>query len=139
MYTIIAEQSFDSAHFLAGYIGKCSNIHGHRWRIIIEAGNENLVDDGQTRGMVTDFKKLKEDLKSLVDHLDHALIAEKGSLKEATIKAFSDEGFNLIFVSFRPTAENFARFFYEKMKENGYNVIKSTVYETPDNCATYSE
>ncbi|MEF2600873.1 MAG: 6-carboxytetrahydropterin synthase, partial [Fusobacterium mortiferum] len=33
MYTLISEASFDSAHFLSGYNGKCKNIHGHRWTI----------------------------------------------------------------------------------------------------------
>ena len=32
MYFLKTEQSFDSAHFLAGYHGKCANIHGHRWK-----------------------------------------------------------------------------------------------------------
>lgn len=139
MYTIISEQSFDSAHFLAGYIGKCSNIHGHRWRVIIEVGSNMLITDGQTRAMVTDFKELKSDLKQIADSLDHALIIEKGSLKETTVKALENEGFCLIFVDFRPTAENFAKYFYDKMKEKGYNTVKATVFETPDNCATYSE
>ena len=34
MYFLKTEQSFDSAHFLAGYHGKCANIHGHRWKVI---------------------------------------------------------------------------------------------------------
>ena len=29
MYYLKTEHSFDSAHFLAGYEGKCRNIHGH--------------------------------------------------------------------------------------------------------------
>lgn len=139
MYTIITEQSFDSAHFLAGYTGKCRNIHGHRWRVIIEVGSTSLAEDGQMRGMVTDFKEFKADLNEIVDFLDHALIVETGSLKESTVKAFDDEGFRLVFVDFRPTAENFAKYFYNKMKEKGYYVIKSTVFETPDNCASYCE
>ena len=36
MYILKTEASFDSAHFLAGYDGKCSNLHGHRWKIILE-------------------------------------------------------------------------------------------------------
>lgn len=139
MYTIISEQSFDSAHFLAGYIGKCSNIHGHRWRVIIEAGSDSTINDGQNRGMVTDFKELKSDLKQETENLDHALIIERGTLMETTVRALADEGFYLIFVDFRPTAENFAKYFYDLMKKKGYNVIKATVFETPENCATYSE
>ena len=112
MYKIRIEESFDSAHFLAGYEGKCSNLHGHRWRIVMEAKAETLYEDGQLRGMVTDFGDIRRDL---------------------------EEHFRLIEVPFRPTAENFSKFFYEKMTEKGYDVQEIAVYETPNNCAIYSE
>jgi len=32
MYGLKTEASFDSAHFLTDYYGKCENLHGHRWR-----------------------------------------------------------------------------------------------------------
>ena len=38
MYQLKTEADFDSAHFLSGYTGKCSNIHGHRWHV--EAGEK---------------------------------------------------------------------------------------------------
>ena len=50
MYKIRIEESFDSAHFLAGYDGKCSNLHGHRWRIVMEAKADKLHEEGQLRG-----------------------------------------------------------------------------------------
>ena len=139
MYTITTEQSFDSAHFLAGYVGKCRNLHGHRWRVAVEVASEQLEREGQLRGMIIDFKQLKEDLSRIVDFYDHALILEQGSLKESTVAALEEEGFRLIPVPFRPTAENFSRYFYEEMKKLDYPVIRVTVYETPNNCATYSE
>ena len=43
MYILKTEHSFDSAHFLAGYEGKCANIHGHRWRVEIEVQAEELA------------------------------------------------------------------------------------------------
>ena len=36
MYVLQTEQSFDAAHFLKDYKGKCSNIHGHRWRVVVQ-------------------------------------------------------------------------------------------------------
>ena len=36
MYYLTVENSFDSAHFLHGYDGKCSNLHGHRWRVVVD-------------------------------------------------------------------------------------------------------
>ena len=139
MYFLKTENSFDAAHFLWGYDGKCRNIHGHRWRVSAEIKSESLEEEGQTRGMVVDFGDLKRDLKSLCDYFDHSLIMEEGSLKNETLEALLSESFNIKQVSFRPTAENFARYFYEKLKECGYQVHRTEVYETPANCAAYEE
>lgn len=137
MYTLKTEAAFDSAHFLSGYDGKCSNLHGHRWTVSVEIMSDELVSEGQLCGMVVDFGDLKRDLKMLVDAYDHAFIYEEGSLKDTTIAALYEENFRLISVKFRPTAENFARFFYECLEEKGYAVKCVTVYETPNNCASY--
>lgn len=137
MYILKTEASFDSAHFLSAYDGKCSNLHGHRWKIEIEIKSDELVKDGQCRGMIVDFGDLKNDLKNLADSFDHAFIYEKGTLKEATIAALKDENFRLIEVDFRPTAENFSKYFYDVMQNKGYKVRTLTVYETPNNCASY--
>ena len=139
MYTLKTEHSFDAAHFLHGYEGKCSNIHGHRWTIEVEVGADSLADDVQNRGMVVDFSNLKRDLKAIADNFDHCLIMEEGSLKESTVNALLDEDFRIITVDFRPTAENFARHIYNEMKAKGYDVIETSVYETPNNVASYSE
>lgn len=139
MYILKTEQSFDSAHFLAGYEGKCSNIHGHRWKVEVEVMTDKLNTDKQLNGMYVDFGTLKEDLGKMVDELDHSLIIEKGSLKEITFKALTEEGFRIIEFDFRPTAENFSKYFYDKVKEAGYGVKMVTVYETPTNAASYTE
>lgn len=139
MYILRAENAFDSAHFLSDYVGKCRNIHGHRWRVQVEVQGRELVSEGQNRGMVLDFGVLKSDLKEECDALDHCLIFEEGTLKETTIEALKDEGFKMKVVDFRPTAENFSKYFYERMKLRGYDVRMSTVYETPSNRASYTE
>ena len=137
MYILKTEHSFDSAHFLAGYDGKCRNIHVHEWRVVIEVCREDLDDSGQTRDMIFDFGQLKKDVKRKVDALDHALIIEKGSLRPATMDALHTEDFKIIEFPFRPTAERLAAYFYERMTSCGYRVYRSTVYETPQNCASY--
>lgn len=139
MYTLKVEHSFDSAHFLAGYKGKCGNIHGHRWKVEIEIQSENLVKGGQLDGMIIDFTDIKDDVKSVVDFYDHALIIEEGSMRKETLDFLELDGFRVIKVFFRPTAENFAAFFFNNLKEKGYNLKKVTVYETPTNCASYEE
>jgi 6-pyruvoyltetrahydropterin/6-carboxytetrahydropterin synthase len=139
MYTLKTNSSFDSAHFLKGYQGKCANIHGHRWVVEIEIGGESLEENGSKREMLVDFGDLKDTLKSITDNLDHSLIIEKDSLKSGTMQALSEENFRVLEFPFRPTAENFAKYFFEEMSGKGYAVVKSTVYETPNNCASYSE
>lgn len=138
MYTLQTNASFDSAHFLKGYEGKCSNIHGHRWQVEVTVASEDVEAEGPIRGMIVDFKTLKEDLKSLADAFDHKLIIEEGSLRDTTKEALKEEGFAMVELPFRPTAEQLAEYFYDKMEEKNYQVVLVKVYETPNNCAGYS-
>lgn len=137
MYQLTTEHSFDSAHFLAGYDGKCGNLHGHRWRVLLTVQSETLREDRQQKGMCVDFAELKKDLRTELDALDHVLIIEEGSLRESTMKALQEEKFQVVEMPFRPTAENFARYFYELFTLKGYPVAKVEVYETPNNSAVY--
>lgn len=137
MYFLKSENSFDAAHFLAGYDGKCRNLHGHRWRVILEIKSETLEMEGQTRGMCVDFSTIKTALKEETDYFDHALIIEEGSLRPKTMEALREEEFNIRVVDFRPTAENFSRYFFEQFEKRGFQVHRVTVYETPNNCAAY--
>lgn len=139
MYILRAEHSFDSAHFLSGYEGKCGNIHGHRWRVVIEVQSESLIDGGQLDGMVVDFGDLKRDVKNMVDFYDHALIIQEGTMRKETLQCLMLDRFKIIEMKFRTTAENFAAFFFNYMKKKGYNVKRVSVYETPTNCAVYEK
>ena len=139
MYKLKTKASFDSAHFLKDYEGKCSNIHGHRWTVEIEVGAETLEHDTQNRGMVVDFSNLKKDLREIADYFDHSLIMETGSLRQATEDALIAENLRIVKVDFRPTAENFAKYIYDERTSRGYKVIEASVYETPNNVASYCE
>ena len=118
---------------------KCSNIHGHRWHVEIEIESRKLEKNGQGRGMLVDFGDLKKDLRELADSMDHTLIYEENTLRPKTLEALDEEGFHLVKVPFRPTAENFSEYFFRKMEEKGYPVKRAVVYETPNNCAAYRE
>lgn len=137
MYILKTSAAFDSAHFLQGYDGKCASLHGHHWVIEVEVSGDCLQEKGSCRGMLLDFGEVKQAVRALADSFDHALIYEKNSLRPGTEAALLAENFRLIPVDFRPTAENFARSFYEKLSEKGLPVYRVTVYETPDNCAVY--
>ncbi|MBR6044301.1 MAG: 6-carboxytetrahydropterin synthase QueD [Ruminococcus sp.] len=137
MYTLKTSAAFDSAHFLSGYKGKCANIHGHRWVIEVYVSSAELEHEGEKRGMVIDFSDLKKAVRRLADSLDHSLLYERGTLKKATEDALLDEGFRLIPLGYRPTAENFAKAFFDELTGEGLEVSRVVVYETPDNCAGY--
>ncbi len=137
MYYLTAEASFDSAHFLNEHDGKCSNLHGHRWRMVAKIAGEQLKEDGPEKGMLIDFSDFKKALQEIADSLDHTFIYEQGSLQLATLDALEAEGFSFVVVPFRPTAENLAKYLFERLRKEGFPVCLMTVYETPDNCAMY--
>ena len=118
MYQLKTEADFDSAHFLSGYTGKCSNIHGHRWHVEIEIESRKLEKNGQERGMLVDFGDLKKDLKELADSMDHTLIYEENTLRPKTLEAL-DEG------SLSPYSREFFRVFFQKNERKRISCKKS--------------
>ena len=137
MYSLKTESSFDAAHFLSEYDGKCENLHGHRWRVVAYLEAESLGDKGQGKDMVLDFGDFKKALRQLTEAWDHSFIVEEGSLMPQTIKCLEEESFSLSVVPFRTTAENFAHYFFDQLAAQGLPVSQVDVYETPGNCAIY--
>lgn len=137
MYGLKTESSFDGAHFLTDYYGKCENLHGHRWRVVAYLRQGDLGAEGTERDMVLDFGEFKRILREETDKLDHTFLVEEGSLKDKTVACLKEEGFTLSVLPFRTTAENLARYFAERLQERGLPVSQVDVYETPLNCASY--
>ena len=137
MFGLKTEATFDSAHFLTDYYGKCENLHGHRWRMVVYLEQEELHEEGTMRDMVLDFGVFKKAVRGIADSLDHTFLVEEGSLKPQTIKALEDEGFALTILPFRTTAENLARYFAGQLDECGLRVSKVECFETPNNCAIW--
>jgi len=111
--TIGRRFSFDAAHFLPGYKGKCANFHGHRWEV--EVGIMKRID-GDT-GMVFDFSKLKQLVTThILDLCDHQLLND---------------------IMSSPTAENLAVWIWEQLMFKallkGISFVK--VYESPESFA----
>ena len=109
MYGLKTESSFDAAHFLTDYHGKCENLHGHRWRVVAYLKQEELQTEGTMKDMVVDFGEFKKALRDLTEELDHSFVIEEGSLMDKTIACLKEEGFELSVLPFRTTAENLAR------------------------------
>ncbi len=137
MYKLKTESSFDAAHFLTDYHGKCENLHGHRWRVVAYLAQQELCKEDTHKDMVLDFGEFKSALRKLTEELDHSFIVEEGSLMQETLACLEKEGFVLTIMPFRTTAENLARYFYNRLAELGLPVSEIEVYETPNNCAIY--
>ncbi|MDD5645050.1 MAG: 6-carboxytetrahydropterin synthase [bacterium] len=121
MYGVRVEDEFSSAHSVTLADGKRETVHGHNWRVAVTAESESL---GKT-GMVCDFKDLKKTLASVLRMLDHKNLDE--------LDFFADTA---------PSAENIAKFIYDKMlgdkRLKGRNILKEVrVWETEDSSAFY--
>ena len=137
MYGLKTEAAFDSAHFLTDYYGKCENLHGHRWRVVVYLEAPDLRHEGTMRDMVLDFGVFKQAVRALADELDHTFLVEEGSLAPDTRACLERDGFSLTILPFRTTAENLARYFCERLAAQGLPVSQVEMYETPNNCAIY--
>ena len=84
--------SFDAAHFLPNYEGKCKDVHGHTWKVEVACSGDLREDTG----MVVDFKELKKFLEWVEDRFDHKLLNDfiKNPTAENISKYIFDE-FNL--------------------------------------------
>ena len=137
MYGLQTESAFDSAHFLTDYYGKCENLHGHRWRVVVDLAQEELQTEGTMKDMVLDFGVFKKAVRAEADKLDHTFLIEEGSLAPETMKCLEAEGFSLTVLPFRTTAENLARYFFDTLTAQGFPVSQVEVDETPNNRAFY--
>ena len=120
MYKLKTESSFDAAHFLTDYHGKCENLHGHRWRLVAYIAQAELCKEGTHKDMVLDFGEFKKEVRALTEEFDHSFIVEEGSLQAQTLSCLENEGFTLTILPFRTTAENLAHYFYDRLAEKGY-------------------
>ncbi len=115
------EFTFDAAHHLHCYEGKCKNLHGHTYKVVF--GISGFVDE---IGLVIDFGDIKEIWKKEIEiYLDHRYLNE-------TLPKMNT------------TAENMVVWIYEKMMEslnkraehyNGVRVEFVRLFETPTSYA----
>jgi 6-pyruvoyltetrahydropterin/6-carboxytetrahydropterin synthase len=65
---ICKEFKFEASHVLPHHKGKCSNLHGHSWKLTVYV--RGPVDE--ETGMVVDYGDIKTCIQPIVDELDHA-------------------------------------------------------------------
>ena len=122
MYILTVEDTFAAAHQLRGYQGKCENIHGHNWRVVLEVEGDTL----DRIGLLVDFHDLKAILKKILSALDHKNINDVEP-----------------FTSINPSSENISKYVAERaagelVKINKQILVKSvTVWESDTSRCTY--
>ena len=141
MFKLKSEIQFDMAHYLSGYVGKCKNIHGHRYRLVVKVSSQTLHESGQLRGMVDDFSEVKAVLKEVHDLFDHKLVIEENEEGKRVVEKLNESGkvFEILFVPYRPTAEEMSRHIFNEIKKRGVRVTEVELFETPTNSCIYTE
>ena len=108
MIRLTKEFSFESAHALWGYDGKCREIHGHSYRLFVTIKGEPVTDPTSPKlGMVMDFGELKAIVaREITDRLDHSFVMRRTAEAEALAEAMQSQFTNVILVDYQPTCEN---------------------------------
>jgi len=120
MYEVSVQDHFDAAHYLRGYQGRCENLHGHRFDVMVNLRSTQIDDIG----LAYDFTKLKEHLRKILGRFDHACLNETPP-----------------FDKINPSSENIASTIYAELQpliqEAGVSVHSIHVWESPKNHVTY--
>lgn len=108
MIRLTKEFSFESAHALWGYDGKCREIHGHSYRLFVTIKGEPISDEQNPKlGMVMDFGELKSIVaREITDRLDHSFVMRRTEQAEALAEAMGSQFTNVVLVDYQPTCEN---------------------------------
>lgn len=132
--------TFEMAHALPSYQGKCHNIHGHSYKLYVTVEGSPLQQEGASAdGMVLDFGILKETVqKRIVDPFDHALVLPKNTKGQLSEDSFGGFAAKLIWVDFQPTTENLLIHF-SRLLDGAIpapaRLYSLKLYETESSCA----
>jgi 6-pyruvoyltetrahydropterin/6-carboxytetrahydropterin synthase len=74
------EGYFDASHFIKGHPGKCSQVHGHTYKV--EAFF--VTDQIDAMGISIDFGKLKSELNNILNSYDHRFLGNASAESIAT-------------------------------------------------------
>jgi 6-pyruvoyltetrahydropterin/6-carboxytetrahydropterin synthase len=123
-WKLSTEYTFDAAHFIRDYDGPCGRMHGHTYRVKIEATSHQLQASEYCPhpAMVADFRTLRWAKKdALKGGLDHCVLNE----------VMPDH--------YETTAEMIAQYIHEKTCKMlpAHIKLKVSVSETPDSWAEY--
>ena len=118
MIRLTKEFSFESAHALWGYDGKCREVHGHSYRLFVTVKGEPIADPTSPKlGMVMDFGELKAIVaREITDRLDHSFVMRRTAEAESLAEVMKSQFTNVILVDYQPTCENMLQDFAARLK-----------------------
>jgi 6-pyruvoyltetrahydropterin/6-carboxytetrahydropterin synthase len=132
MYTVTKRIDFCYGHRLLDYDGVCAHPHGHNAIAEIEIGASTL----DPRNMVVDFNDIKDAVKGWIDReLDHRMILRSD---DPLVKALRELGEPMYLLESNPTVERISRLIFDVAREQGLQVVRVTVWETPSAWATFT-
>jgi len=110
--------TFETAHALHGYDGKCKNIHGHSYKLFVTVKGIPSEDQNDVKlGMVMDFGDLKKIInKEVVDLFDHAILLNQNSPHNGLGEKLLAEGHHVVFTDYQPSCENMILWMVDKIK-----------------------
>lgn len=136
------EFSFEAAHALSGYDGKCREIHGHSYRLFVTVGGVPSSAEGDPKsGMVMDFGDLREIVvREIVGPLDHAFVMRRTERTEEIASALSGDFRNVVLTDYQPTCENMLSDFAARLRAAlpaGVRLCALRLHETATSCAEW--
>ncbi len=121
MYRVSVRKHFDAAHYLRNYKGKCEQLHGHRFEVVVALETQELDEIG----LAFDFSELKKCLQEILERFDHVCMND--------IPPFDE---------INPSSENMASTIYRELqprfKGKPVSIASVEVWESPESCATYT-
>ena len=131
MYSVTKRIDFCYGHRLLEYDGICKHPHGHNAVAEVEVRAKSL----DAREMVCDFSEIKQVIKGWIDReLDHKMILRHDDPLLAPLQQLGEPVF---VVDHNPTVEHIAQLIFDQAKDQGFPVVRVTVWETPTSFATY--
>lgn len=133
------EFTFEMAHFLPGYDGLCSNVHGHSYILRVTVAGTPCADPASPKyGMVIDFSVLKKIVgEEVVSRLDHSLMVRRGSVSPAAVAGITQR---LVEVDYQPTCENMLSDFAARIAPRlpeGVGLVALRLHETATSYAEW--
>ena len=133
--------SFETAHVLYGYDGKCKNVHGHSYKLFVTLKGVPIDDiHHEKNGMVMDFGDLKSVVnEEIVDVWDHAIMLNALSPHQILGKDLEKQGHKVIYCNYQPTCENMLYDIARKIKSRLPNHVQLVYLKLHETENSYGE